>query len=67
MNEPYASAMVNWLLLHGNDKAEFVVADRPAMMGDGDRNTHAWSVIDEVGCVLWAKKCLDTKITSSQL
>ena len=59
MNEPYASAMINWLLLNGNNKAEFVVASRPAMMSNGDRNTHAWSVIEEVSCILWAKKCLD--------
>lgn len=58
MNDPYASAMVNWLLLNGNDKAEFVVAKSPAMMSNGNRNTHAWSVIDEVSCVLWVKECL---------
>ena len=61
MNDAYASAMVNWLLLNGNDKAEFVIADRPAMMSNGIRNTHAWSVIEEVSCVLWVKECLDIK------
>ncbi len=61
MNDAYASAMVNWLLLNGNDKAEFVIADRPAMMSNGVRNTHAWSVIEEVSCVLWAKECLGIK------
>ena len=58
MNDSWASAMVNWLLIHGNDRAEFVAADRPARMSNGVRNTHAWSVIEEVGCILWAKKCL---------
>jgi len=61
MNDAYASAMINWLLLNGNEKAEFVVADRPAMMSNGIRNTHAWSVIEEVSCVLWAKECLGIK------
>jgi len=61
MNDAYASAMINWLLLNGNDKAEFVIADRPAMMSNGVRNTHAWSVIEEVSCVLWAKECLGIK------
>ena len=58
MNEPYASAMINWLMLNGNDKAQFVVSKSPAMMSNGNRNTHAWSVIEEVSCVLWVKKCL---------
>lgn len=47
--------MVNWLLLHGNDKAEFVVADIPAMISNGERNTHEWSVTEEVSCILRKK------------
>ena len=59
MNEPMASALVNWLLLHGYERAEFVVADRPAHRSQGNRHPHSWSVIEEVACVLWAKRCLD--------
>jgi hypothetical protein len=32
-----------------------------AMMSNGVRNTHAWSVIEEVGCILWAEECLGIK------
>ena len=35
MNEPMASALINWLLLNGNEKAEFVVSDRPGIRSNG--------------------------------
>lgn len=58
MNEPMASAMINYLLLNGNDKAEFVVSDRPGMRSRGERHPHSWSIIEEVDCVIWLKECL---------
>ncbi len=61
MNEPQASAMINYLRLNGNDRAEFVLADRPALRSSGSRHPHSWSVIEEVGCILWVKECLDIR------
>lgn len=61
MNDAWASAMINWLLLNGNDKAEFVVSDRSGRRSSGQWNTHSWSVIEEISCVLWAKECLGLK------
>jgi hypothetical protein len=58
MNILCASAMINYLLLNGNDKAELVIADRPAMRSHGFRHPHSWSIIEEVDCVLWIKKSL---------
>ena len=59
MNILCASAMINYLLLNGNYKAELVIADRPAMRSNGVRHPHSWSVIEEVDCILWIKKTLE--------
>jgi len=61
MNELCASAMINYLLLNGNDRAEFMIADRPAMRSDGSRHPHSWSVIEEVECIIWIEKILKIK------
>lgn len=58
MNILCASAMINYLLLNGNDRAELIIADRPAMRSHGFRHPHSWSIIEEVDCVLWIKKAL---------
>lgn len=61
MNILCASAMINKLLLMGNERAELIIADRPAMRSHGFRHPHSWSIIEEVDCVLWIKKALDIK------
>ncbi|NOU58494.1 alpha/beta hydrolase family protein [Marinifilum caeruleilacunae] len=58
MNILCASAMVNYLLLQGNEKAELMIADRPGTRSDGFRHPHSWSIIEEVDCILWIKKSL---------
>ncbi len=59
MNILCASAMINKLLLQGNNRAELIIADRPAKRSHGFRHPHSWSVIEEVDCILWIKKVLE--------
>jgi len=58
MNILCASEMINYLLLNGNNNAELVIADRPAMRSQGYRHPHSWSIIEEVDCILWIKKTI---------
>jgi hypothetical protein len=61
MNELCASAMINKLLLMGNDKAEFMISDRPGYRSNGYRHPHSWSIVEEVECIQWIRKCLRIK------
>jgi hypothetical protein len=58
-NIPDGSEMIKRLLLLGNNDAEFVAAKMPAMRSTGMRNTNAWSIVDEVDCVLWIRRKLN--------
>lgn len=57
-NIPDGSELVNRLLLEGNNEAEFVSSKLPGMRSNGVRNTHSWSIVDEVDCILWEKEKL---------
>lgn len=53
---PDGSELIDQLLLQGNDRAEFVAAKQPGMRSNGNRNTSAFSIVDEVDCVQWIMK-----------
>jgi hypothetical protein len=52
------SELIKRLLLAGNNKAEFVAAQRPGIRSNGVRHPTALSIVDEVECIQWLKKSL---------
>ncbi len=56
---PDGSELINRLLLLGNNSAEFISSDVPGRRSNGQRHPNALSVVDEVDCIEWIKKCLD--------
>ena len=56
---PDGSELINQLLLLGNEKAEFVSSKQPGVRSNGLRNPNSLSIVDEVDCIQWLKKCLD--------
>ena len=61
MNVLCASAMINKLLMSGNERAELMIADRPGLRSSGFRHPHSWSIIEEVECIYWIRNCLSIK------
>lgn len=56
---PDGSELINRLLLLGNDKAEFISAKQPGLRSNGIRNPNSLSIVDEVECIHWIKRCLN--------
>ncbi|HEV2479746.1 MAG TPA: hypothetical protein VGS79_08770 [Puia sp.] len=53
---PNGSELIDRLLLAGNNRAEFVAGNRPAIRSNGNRSSFAFSMIDEVDCIQWLTK-----------
>lgn len=59
MNAADLSAMINFLIVNGNDKAEFISALGKGYRLDGTRHPHSWSIADADGCVEWILKLIN--------
>lgn len=55
---PDGSELINRLLLLGNRKAEFIASKQPGLRSDGTRNPNSFSIVDDVECIHWIKRCL---------
>jgi hypothetical protein len=53
MNAADQAAMINFLRIGGNKRAEFIAATGKGYRLDGTRNPHSWSVIDADECLNW--------------
>jgi len=53
------SELIKRLLLLGNERAELMPAKEPGMRSNGLRNPNSLSIVDEVECIQWIKRCLD--------
>jgi hypothetical protein len=56
---PDGSELINRLLLLGNNKAEFIASKQPGVRNDGIRHPNSISIVDEVECIHWVKRCLN--------
>lgn len=56
---PDGSELINRLLLLGNSKAEFVASKQPGVRNNGIRHPNSISIVEEVDCIHWVKKCLN--------
>ncbi len=52
------SAMILFLLEHGNKKAEFINASGKGYRLEGNRHPHSWSIVDAEDCIRWIKACM---------
>lgn len=52
------TAMINYLLLQGNDKAEYINCLGKGYRMDGRRHPHSWSLVDPNECIDWMLECL---------
>jgi hypothetical protein len=53
MNAANQTAMIKFLMLHGNKKAEFIDALGKGFRVDGTRHPHSWSIVDPKDCIKW--------------
>ncbi|MFK7784735.1 MAG: hypothetical protein AB8B56_06460 [Crocinitomicaceae bacterium] len=53
MNAVDQTAMINHLILSGNENAEFINALGKGYRLDGRRHPHSWSLVDPEECMLW--------------
>lgn len=51
-----AAAMVNRLRIQGNPRAEFIATSGRGFRGDGTRNPHSWSIVDEADLADWVAR-----------
>lgn len=58
MNAVDQTAMINHLLLMGNEGAEFINSLGKGYRLDGRRHPHSWSLVEPEECVEWMMKCL---------
>lgn len=58
MNALDQTAMINFLIGLGNNKAEFINAYQKGYRIEGNRHPHSWSIVDPNECVSWILKCL---------
>ena len=56
MNALDQTAMINYLLLSGNTKAEFINAVGKGYRLDGRRHPHSWSLVEPEDCINWILK-----------
>lgn len=59
MNCTNQSAMINFLIINGNTRAEFIPALGKGYRLDGTRHPHSWSIVDADECVSWIKKLIN--------
>jgi len=59
MNAADLSAMINFLIVNGNDKAEFISALGKGYRLDGTRHPHSWSIADADETVKWILKTIN--------
>lgn len=59
MNAADESAMINFLNLTGNKKAEFISALGKGYRLDGTRHPHSWSIVDADDCIKWILKNIE--------
>ena len=55
---PDASELIKRLLLAGNNEAAFIVSQQPGLKSNGIRHPNSLSIVNEVECIQWIKKCL---------
>lgn len=53
------SELINRLLMAGNNDAEFIASKQPGLRSNGTRNPNSLSIVNEVECIHWIKRCLD--------
>ncbi len=59
MNCADQSAMINFLQISGNTRAEFIPALGKGYRLDGMRHPHSWSIVDPDECVSWMLKLIN--------
>jgi hypothetical protein len=58
MNCADQSAMINFLQISGNTRAEFIPALGKGYRLDGLRHPHSWSIVDADECINWIKNLI---------
>lgn len=58
MNALDQSAMINYLIGHGNNKAEFINAYGKGYRIEGNRHPHSWSIVEPSECITWIQQNL---------
>jgi hypothetical protein len=53
------SAMINFLKMQGNNKAEIIVTHDKGVRLDGKKHPHSWSIMDSKDCLTWILKQLN--------
>lgn len=53
INAPDQTALINYLTLNGNNKAEFKPCIEKGYRIDGTKHPHSWSIIDIEDCLNW--------------
>ncbi len=53
MNAVDLAALVNELLLRGNDNAALIVTHNKGYLDDGSRHPHTWNIVDEKALIDW--------------
>ncbi|MBL4704262.1 MAG: hypothetical protein JKY54_07060 [Flavobacteriales bacterium] len=59
MNAIDQTAMISYLLLSGNTKAEFISVIGKGYRMDGRRHPHSWSLVDPEDCINWIFKTIE--------
>jgi len=59
MNCADQSAMINFLQMNGNTRAEFIPALGKGYRLDGTRHPHSWSIVDADECTEWMLKLIN--------
>jgi len=59
MNCADQSAMINFLQMSGNSRAEFIPALGKGYRLDGTRHPHSWSIVDADECTEWMLKLIN--------
>jgi len=57
-NYEVTAELINRLRLMGNDKAEFMQSFQTGYRSDGTRHPHSWSIVEEVECIQWVRRCM---------
>ena len=62
MNALDQTAMINYLLLSGSTKAEFINAVGKGYRMDGRRHPHSWSLVEPEDCINWLLKNIKQRL-----
>jgi hypothetical protein len=60
MNAIDLAALINALLIAGNDEAELMITQDKGFRPDGQRHPHSWSIVDEKELIEWFLALIDT-------